>query len=69
MLTSIGFLHTLGITHTDLKPENILLTNCDLIKINKYIFFLIIFFLKLTSLYLPSCDTIKIIDMGGATFA
>jgi serine/threonine protein kinase len=32
VLSSIGFLHKIGYTHTDLKPENILLESQDLLK-------------------------------------
>ena len=62
ILVSIGFMHSIGYTHTDLKPENILLEDESYYEVpsnnherrrNKY--------------YLPKCKKIRIIDFGGAT--
>jgi len=78
ILISIGFMHSIGLTHTDLKPENILLVTSDkeTIKISS----------KHTDSILkddrastrskseernyniPKNDAVRIIDMGGATW-
>jgi len=77
ILRSIGFMHSIGLTHTDLKPENILLVDDEVeqVKISKNE--------DETNGYRsstcsnspqervynrPKNDKIKIIDMGGATY-
>lgn len=62
ILVSVGFLHSIGYTHTDLKPENVLLEKTKFRKEaypskngeDSWI-------------ELPENDTIRIIDFGGAT--
>jgi len=71
ILTSIGFMHSIGLTHTDLKPENILLVNDEHVPIKR----------QEVNDRSSTCskseervynkpldDRIKIIDMGGATY-
>lgn len=59
VLRSIGFMHSVGYTHTDLKPENILLEENRFRR------------QELSdgreSYFLPENDRVRIIDFGGAT--
>jgi serine/threonine protein kinase len=74
ILSSISFMHSIGLTHTDLKPENILLVDDEYVPLRSR---------RNCGMddrsstcsrsqekiyYRPRYDKIKIIDMGGATY-
>jgi len=74
VLISVGFMHSIELTHTDLKPENILLVNDEFIEIKPKQNSLVDdrsstrSSSEETKYYKPKYDAIKIIDMGGATY-